>query len=115
MRSVGDLRTRVMLQKRVTQVQGGESTERWQTLGLYAAEVLHASAKDFYRGGGTYLETGVTIHLRTPQLWTPAPGLRCVHQGAAYDVVEVVPDKPLRGFTELRAVRVEMEGSGCEM
>ena len=89
----------------------------WQDpggLGLYAAEVLHASARDFYGGAGQWYEEKITVHLRTPRTYSPAPGLRVLWQGRAYDVLEVTPDKPLRGITELRAAAAEMEGSGCQ-
>ena len=66
------------------------------------------------RGAGQWYEEKITVHLRTPRTYSPAPGLRVLWQGRAYDVLEVTPDKPLRGITELRAAAAEMEGSGCK-
>lgn len=114
MRNTGDLRMRVALQRRTVTTMGGKTREDWETIGLYAAEVLHASARDFYSGAGQWYEEKITVHLRTPRTYSPAPGLRVLWQGRAYDVLEVTPDKPLRGITELRAVAAEMEGSGCQ-
>lgn len=114
MRNTGDLRMRVALQRRTVTTLGGKTREDWETIGLYAAEVLHASARDFYGGAGQWYEEKITVHLRTPRTYSPAPGLRVLWQGRTYDVLEVTPDKPLRGITELRAAAAEMEGSGCQ-
>ena len=43
MRNTGDLRMRVALQRRTVTTLGGKTREDWETIGLYAAEVLHAA------------------------------------------------------------------------
>lgn len=113
MRNAGDLRERVTLQRREVETVQGRSREAYTTIGTYPAEVLHASARDFYHGTGNWMEEKITIRLRALTSTRLAPGLRVQWQGRAFDVVEVLPDRPWRGFTELRAVNAEMEGSGC--
>lgn len=114
MRDVGDLNRRVLILRRKAGTSGGRGVEDWETVRHCAAEVLHASAKTFFQADADWQSTSVLIHIRTPRDIRFTAGCRVECRGERYEVVEVAPDKPLRGFTELRARQIEMEGDGCE-
>lgn len=113
MRSIGDLRARIALMRRVVETGGGTSRERWETIGLYAAEVAHLSAKTVAQAGADWVDTLVLVHVRTPRTFSLQEGMRVDHLGTAYEVTEVVPDKPFRGISELRCRRLEMRDGTC--
>lgn len=115
MRDVGSLNRRVLILRRKADINGGRSVEGWETVRHCAAEVMHASAKTFFQADADWTAATVLIHIRTPRDIRLAAGCRVQCRGEQYEVVEVAPDKPLRGFTELRARQIEMEGDGCEI
>ena len=112
MRGTGDLNTRITLLHRTVSRTGGISSNTWETIGEYPAEILHQSARDFAAGGGEYAEEIVIAHIRQITGVTLDSGLRFRHEDALYDVAEIVRHKPKRGFIELRARRAGMEGLG---
>lgn len=115
MRTVGDLRERVFVERRRVVKDAGQQSDQWETLYSCRAEILHASAREFAQAAGTYAESTAIIHLREPVALGIRldSGLRVRSARDAWSVVEVVYGKPKAGFVELRARRVEMEGYGA--
>lgn len=111
MRNIGDLRQWVELLEKQTATDRGVSRNDWRSLGRVRGEIQHMSARNMVLAGGDYGETVVMIHIRQPS-FALTPGLRVRCGSAAWDVLEVIPDTPMRGFVRLRAAQVEMEGSG---
>ena len=101
------------LKRRVVETNGGTSRESWETIGLYAAEVAHLSAKVMAQAGADWVDALVLVHVRTPRTVPLQEGMRVDHMGAAYEVTEVVPDKPFRGISELRCRRLDMRDGTC--
>lgn len=112
MRTVGDLRERVTIEKRKTAVKDGISGDEWTAVGAWWAEVMHLSQKDWSVAQATYTQEIITVHLWTPRTGVVDTGARVLWRGRRYGVTEVVPDKPAPGMTELRAVACDMEGEG---
>ena len=115
MRDAGDLNQVIVLKKRVPVTENGISRDDWEIVGAFAAEVLRQSAKAFYSAGAEYGEAVIIAHIRTPWRYKLTTGLRIVtDELIEWDTVDVIPNKPARGFTELRARRVSMEGVGID-
>ena len=111
-RTIGDLKERVTVQKRRAVTEGGISRNEWVAVGTWWAEVMHLSQKDWSAASATYTQEIITVHLWTPLQGTLDTGARILWRGRAFAAAEVIPDKPIPGMTEIRAIGVEMEGEG---
>ena len=107
MRQTGDLRSVVRFYRREANIDTGNGL-LWRSY----AEVYHLSDKALAAGGAEYSSGVLSVILRTPLQCRLLPGLRVVYDGGAYEVTEVLPDTPRRGFSKLRCVLTEMVGSG---
>lgn len=112
MRTVGDLKERITLQKRTAVTDKGISRNDWTDVGAWWAEIMHLSQKDWSAASATYTQEIITAHLWTPRTGVIDTGARLLWRGRAFEVLEVVPDRPIPGMTELRAVACDMEGEG---
>ncbi len=112
MRQTGDLRSVVRLYRREANIDTGDGQVDYGFLWRSYAEVYHLSDKALAAGGAEYSSGVLSVILRTPLQCRLLPGLRVVYDGGAYEVTEVLPDTPRRGFSKLRCVLTEMVGSG---
>ena len=112
MRQLGDLRDRVELYRRDTQLVDGASADSWVLIGSYAAEVRKQNDKVFAAGDARYNDELIFVTIRTPLKLRLTEGGRLDWNGRQYAVREVLPNTPMRGYTKLRCLSTTMEGTG---
>ena len=112
MRQLGDLRDRVELYRRDAQLVDGSSSNSWVLIGAYAAEVRKQSDKAYASGDARYNDELIFVTIRKPLKLQLTEGGRLDWNGQQYNVREVLPDTPVRGFAKLRCISTAMEGTG---
>lgn len=112
MRQLGDLRDRVKLYRRDAQLVDGSSSNSWVLIGTYAAEVRKQSDKVYASGDARYNDELIFVTIRKPLKLQLTEGGRLDWNGQQYNVREVLPDTPVRGFAKLRCISTAMEGTG---